>query len=104
MIEPLPPGADVWDEAERRGKAKRDAYASALWRDAQTPELRALLRKQYPHLFAEAPDPKSRCEWPARTNLTYPRGFHSWPLDKRNEWWAAANRLHTEAQKARRRP
>jgi hypothetical protein len=22
----------------------------------------------------------------------YPLGFHTWPLDKRNAWWAGANR------------
>ncbi len=83
-------------------KAKREARARALWRDAQTPELRAHLRKLLPDLFAQTPDPPLRLKRAARTNLAYPPGFHNWPLDKRNEWWAEANRLCTAAQKERR--
>jgi hypothetical protein len=79
------------------------ARARDIWREAQTPELRAHLRKLYPHLFANEPDPKPpRDKWPAPTNLTYPPGFHQWPLAKRNEWWAAANQFWVEAQKAPR--
>jgi hypothetical protein len=92
----------AWEESERRGEAKRETQARGLWRDAKTPELRALLRQLYPHLFANQPEGPPRCEWPVGTNLAYPAGFHDWPLDRRNEWWAAANRLYAEAQKARR--
>jgi hypothetical protein len=54
-------------ERERQPSPKpdREAYARALWRDAQTADLRAHLRKLYPRLFAHEPDPP-RGERPAR--------------------------------------
>ena len=80
-------------ESEAQQQADREAHARALWRDARTPELRAHLRLIYPHL--------SERERPARANIPYPDGFHSWPLDKRTAWRAEANKL-TAAQKERR--
>jgi hypothetical protein len=81
--------------------AEREARARALWRDAKTPELRAHLRLIYPHLIEDAPDP------PARTRAVppgpdYPAGFHDWPLEKRNGWWAAFNldRIRREREAA----
>jgi hypothetical protein len=105
----------------------RAARARELWRDARTPELRALLRQVYPFLKNEpVPPPKpeqipngpdedeeradarrwrlkrawpdefadgERCAFHRRFNGKrerggYPLGFHRWPLDRRNAWFA----------------
>ncbi len=98
-------GAAAGWRRERSGKPNddREAHARALWQNAQTPELRAHLRKIYPDLFAHTPDPKPRpAPAPAPVNIPYPEGFHRWPLEQRNEWWVHAYRLYAEAQKGRR--
>ena len=46
-------GPDVWREAERRNKPKREAMARAMWAETRTPELRALLRQLHPKLHFE---------------------------------------------------
>lgn len=46
------------EEAVRRNKAKREADARALWREARTPELRAHLRLLHPDLFEGAAAPR----------------------------------------------
>ncbi len=92
------------DDAVQRNKAKRGAHARALWRNAETPELRAHLRLVYPDLFKDAPSfdglRTPRREQPARTNIRYPEGFHSWPLEQRSLWWAEATRLYTHLRKS----
>ena len=80
------------EEAVQRNQAKRETHAQAMWRDARTPELRAHLRLIYPHLFEHAPVPPSRRPREVAPGPDYPPGFHSWPLEKRNGWYAAFNR------------
>jgi hypothetical protein len=54
-LKPLPDGADVWRETEKRNKAKREAHARALCRNAETTELRTYLRRLYPGLASDPP-------------------------------------------------
>jgi len=93
-------------EAADGGRAKptdREAEARTIWQNARTPELRAHLRRLHPDLFAQAPDPKPRrAPESATISIPYPEGFHCWPLDKKNEWWAEAYKLYAAAQKWRR--
>ncbi len=81
--------AREWADEHDLGSPRRiDVHA--LFRAAQTHELRAHLRRLYPELSAEPDRPKPQ----------EPPGFHLWPLDRKNEWWAQTSRL-AEAQKAR---
>ncbi len=74
-LAPFPDDVDAWKEAERRGiEARKRAV----------------------------PKPRSAPP-PAPVSIPYPRGFHYWPLDRRNEWWAEFNRLYTAAKKERGR-
>ncbi len=58
-----------------------------------TTERRAL-RSKWPDAFDDGvrcgllPDPD---ETPPREPGGYPRGFHSWPLEKRNAWFCGFN-------------
>ena len=77
-------------ERDARGKPPdRDDHARALWRDARTPELRAHLRKIYPHLFGDQP----RRQESACVDIRRPDRFDSWPSAKQNAWWDEAIRL-----------
>jgi hypothetical protein len=79
------------EEAVKRNAAKREAIARALWRNAETRELRAHLRLIYPDLFKDIRDPPPR-RWPiVPPGPDYPPGFHDWPLEQRKGWYAEFN-------------
>lgn len=88
------------EQAVQKNAARREAHARALWRDAKTPELRAHLRLIYPNLFEDASAPPPRRPRPVPPGPDYPDGFHDWPLEKRNGWYAAfsQDRLKTRAR------
>lgn len=92
---PTSPGPDYFDrlveQAVQKNAAKREAHARALWRDAKTPELRAHLRLIYPDLFEDTPAPPLGRRSLVPPGPDYPDGFHDWPLEKRNGWYAAFN-------------
>lgn len=101
MTDPLTASAaKAWrDERDRADGGKppphdREAHARALWRTAQTPELRAHLRKVYPDLFAE-PKPRPTVE----PNIDVPQGFFEWTVAQQDAWLEAHNR-YTEARRS----
>lgn len=60
------------------------------------------LRASWPAEFRDS----ARCAFlgqqpGARDAAGYPSGFHSWPLDRRNAWWAGFNRGRCDRQTAK---
>jgi hypothetical protein len=65
---------------------------------------RRILRRPWPAEFADG----LRCgilgdpdETPPRERGGYPQGFHGWPLEKRNAWFAGFNFGYSERKKRR---
>lgn len=52
---------------------------------------RRRLKRLYPDAFKDGLLVGAGIKEGPREPGGYPRGFHAWPLEKRNAWWAGAN-------------